>query len=134
LAVLSVVDVGAISAAWNVRHAREVGGSGVQLDVCFLQEQGQSALVPMAELLRGPLPEPLRARVAGVFRQDLAAARRDALDWRSWTWRRTRRLERVEALTRDAAWRPDGPVTPCWGAPPPAPPQPKAPLTYERQP
>ena len=133
VAVIGVVDVNAGSAAWNVRHAREVGGSGVQLDVCFLQQQGQSALVPLAELLRQPLPVSLRARVVGVLWQDLAAARRDAGDWRSWTWRRTRRLERVEALTRDIVWKPDGPLTPCWGAPPLAP-RPTAPLTYERQP
>jgi hypothetical protein len=127
LAVLSVVDVNAVSAEWNVRNAREVGGHGVQLDVCFLQQQGQSALVPLAELLGRPLPEPLRARAASVLAQDLKAEGQEEFEWRSWTWRRARRMERVKALTRGVDWT-SGQITPCEGARP-APPPPTAPLT-----
>ncbi|MGZ5985987.1 MAG: DUF4153 domain-containing protein, partial [Caulobacteraceae bacterium] len=72
LALLSVVDVNALSAAWNVRHAREVGGAGVELDVCFLGVLGESAMVPMAELLQQPLPPELRARVVNTLRITLA--------------------------------------------------------------
>lgn len=132
LAVLSVVDVNAMSAAWNVRHAREAGGAGVALDVCYLEQQRQSALVPMAELLRRPIPEDLRVRVAGVLWRTLQLEREEETDWRSWTWRRTRRLQRVQALTQGLAWRPAEPTASCRPAvraPPPAQPLTSAPQT-----
>jgi len=128
LAVLSVVDVNALSAAWNVRHAREVGGGGVELDVCFLERQHESAIVPMAELLRRPIPQRLRVRVAGALRRTLEAERHDETDWRSWTWRRARRLQRLQALTQGLAREPAEPTAPCHpmvAAPAP----PTAPLT-----
>jgi hypothetical protein len=66
LAAVSVVDLGAVSAAWNVRHAEEVGGAGAELDLCYLGSLGQASLVPLAELERRPIPEELRVRVAIV--------------------------------------------------------------------
>ena len=47
LAAGCVVDLGAVAAAWNVRHARETGGQGAGLDVCYLNELGPSALVSL---------------------------------------------------------------------------------------
>jgi hypothetical protein len=132
LVVLAVVDVNAISAEWNVGHAREVGGAGVELDVCFLENQGESAIVPMAELLDRPLPEALRTRVARSLWRTLENERADTADWRSWTWRRTRRLERTKALTLNLEWPPAQPTVPCNATD--VQPQPTAPLTYERQP
>jgi hypothetical protein len=126
LAVISVVDVNAVSAAWNVKHAREVGGSGVELDVCFLQRQGESAMVPMAELLQRPIPSQLRARTASALQQVLTSTHERQMDWRSWTWRRTRRLATVETLTGGQAWM-TGMADHCWSGPPP--PLPAAPLT-----
>jgi hypothetical protein len=113
LAVISAVDVNALSAEWNVRNAREVGGAGVELDLCFLARNGESALVPMAELLRRPIPDALRVRVADALWRSLKAAREDEADWRSWTWRRVRRLDRVEALTRGLARPRVGAATEC---------------------
>ena len=105
LAVCSVIDLGAIAAAWNVRHAREAGGAGASLDLCYLQDNaGGAALVSLAELERRSLSEDMRERVVYV-RGALASemAERQA-DWRSWRWRDARRLARTEALV--------GPSTP----------------------
>ena len=125
LAVISVVDVNAVSAEWNVHNAREVGGRGVELDACFLERQGESAIVPMTELLQRPIPETLRIRVAGALWRVAQTESARANDWRSWTWRRTRRLARSEALLQDG-WT-VGMTDHCWTDPPAL--QPKAPLT-----
>jgi hypothetical protein len=125
LTVLAVVDVNALSAGWNVRNAREVGGQGVQLDVCFLERQRESAVVPMSELLRQPIPEALRVRVAGALWRVAHAESEARTDWRSWTWRRARRFARSEALLRDG-WT-AGMTGHCWTDPPRPPPT--APLT-----
>ena len=50
LAVVSVVDLGAVVAGWNVRHAREVRGRGVELDLGYLHTLGAPALVSLVEL------------------------------------------------------------------------------------
>jgi len=133
LALCSVVDLGAVTAAWNVRHAREVGGRGVALDLCHMRELGGAAVVSLAELERRPLPDSLRQRVV-VVRRELA---KDMLerngDWRGWRFRDTRRLARLEALGVPAAPRgydrPTGspPAYQCDGAPTPPPPPPAAP-------
>ena len=57
-----MVDLGAVAATWNVRHAREVGGNGQALDLCYLNELGASALVPLTSW-REDLPRRLRDRV-----------------------------------------------------------------------
>jgi hypothetical protein len=124
LAVIAVVDVNAVAAAWNVRHAREVGGAGVPLDVCYLASQGESAMVPLAELLRRPIPAGLHARVASALQATLAGTHERQAGWQSWTWRRTRRLARVAALLDGQAWT-VGMARDCAAASPP----PAAPLT-----
>jgi hypothetical protein len=107
LTVLSVLDVNAISAEWNVGHAREVGGRGVNLDVCYLKRSGESAMVPLAELLHRPVDEPLRGRVAAALAVVMDNAHDNQTEWRTWTWRRTRRLAATEALTRGLDWKRD---------------------------
>ena len=126
LAVVSVVDLGAFAAAWNVRHAREVGGRGVELDLGYLRSLGSPALVSLVELEQTTDDPDLRDRVAAVRREVLAAVRRRQGEWRGWIWRDQRRLDRIEALTRDHPLPPprsgqrywDGRLRP---APPPAP-------------
>ena len=132
LAVISVVDVNAISAEWNVHNAREVGGRGVELDVCFLQRQGESSMVPLAELLGRPLPAEFRGRVATALWLTMENERQAEQDGRSWTWRRARRVARVQALGQDLIQPPTMPPPSCWPYRPA--PRPTAPLTYERQP
>jgi len=106
LAGISVVDLGAVAAAWNVRHAREVGGRGSALDLCYLNRLGPSAAVSLVELEQQSLSPELRDRVAWVRGQATDDLRRDQDDWRGWTWRAQRRLDRIAALT---AGRPAAP-------------------------
>lgn len=98
LVICSVVDLGAIAAAWNVRHARDVGGKGVALDLCYMRRLSGSAVISLAELERRPLPADLRSR-AEVVRRELAD---DMLerngDWRGWRFRDARRLSRLHSL------------------------------------
>ncbi len=129
LAVISVVDLGGIAAAWNVRHAREVGGRGVELDLGYLRSLGAPALVSLVELEQTTDDPGLRDRVAAVRRDVHAQARRGQAEWRGWTWRDQRRLERVEALTRDQPLKLPEPGQRYWDGrlrPPPPPPAPAA--------
>ena len=100
----SVVDLDAVAAEWNVRHAREAGGRGVPLDLCQLGQSGASALIPLIELERRPLPADFLDRVRAVREGILAnGAAGSGLEyaqanWRTWTWRRARRLARARAM------------------------------------
>ena len=116
LAVSTVVDWGAVAAVWNVRHAREVVGTGPALDLCYLDQLGPSALPALLELEQRPLPETLRGRVVRV-RQDLMTGSwsyedgglvGQQADLRSWTWRGARRLDQAESLLGPKATQPAG--------------------------
>lgn len=97
LAVVSVVDLGAITAAWNVRHAREIDGTGATLDLCYLNQLGPEALVSLAQLEATTADPALKAR-AGAVRRTIQSWMIDRQDsWRGWAWRDERRLARVEA-------------------------------------
>lgn len=98
LALCSVVDLGAASAAWNVRHAREVGGAGVNLDLCYMDRTGGAALVSLAELETGLPPGDLRDRVAWKRRQITQGVMERQDNWRTWRWRDARRLARAWAV------------------------------------
>jgi hypothetical protein len=126
LAGISVVDLGAVAATWNVRHAREVGGRGVELDLGYLHSLGAPALIPLVELEQTTDNPGLRDRAAAVRQQILATVRRGQGEWRGWTWRDHRRLQRVAGLTRNRPLLPPRPGGREWdGAlyvpPPPAP-------------
>lgn len=104
LAAVSVVDLGAVTAAWNVRHAREIDGTGAALDLGYLRTLGSSAAVSLVELEQAAGDDPaLAARIAWVRADVVADMRRNQARWRSWTWRDARRLQAVDAL---AARRP----------------------------
>lgn len=66
LTVVCFIDLGAVAAQWNVRHAREIDGDGAMLDLCYLNRLGGSALLPLIELERSDLPEELHQRVQTV--------------------------------------------------------------------
>ena len=129
LVAACVVDLGAVAAAWNVRHAREVGGRGPELDVCYLNQLGPSALVSLVELERRSTSPELTDRVAWVREWGMIRLRERQSDWRGWTLRDALRLERVSALKRErplarSAWaferQCDGrPVAPPLPEPPP---------------
>ena len=95
LFALCFVDLGTVSARWNLAHAREFDGSGAGLDWCYLRELGPSAYVPLAELEARGGPQ---GDNAGVLRwqiqQQMIADRQDG----GWTILNNRRLDRAEAL------------------------------------
>jgi len=122
---LSVVDLGAVAAAWNVRHAREVDGTGAMLDLGYLRTLGAPALVSLVELEQTTTDPELRDRAAAVRAELLADMRRRQNDWRGWTWRDARRLDRIKALTADRPLASPRPGRRMWDGrlrpPPPSP-------------
>lgn len=73
LTAICFLDLGTLPAYWNVRHAREVGGTGAALDLCYLGQQGESALLPLLELER-------RRDLGFNFRQRVHAVRVQATE------------------------------------------------------
>lgn len=91
LAAFCFVDTGAMAAAWNVRHAREVGGKGAALDLCYLNSLGGSALLSLVHLEQQSLAPRFAARVRRVrddVLRDVAREQRNG----AWTIRNARRL------------------------------------------
>ena len=98
LTVASFVDVGAVAAQWNVRHAREVGGSGVRLDVCYLNRLGASALLPLIELEgRNDIDPAFRERVQAVRQMNLDQLERDQTGG-GWSLRGQWRLKQAHRI------------------------------------
>jgi hypothetical protein len=91
-------DFNAIAAEWNVDHARELGGGGQPLDTCYLNQMGEPGLVALAELEQRPLAPAFRDRVSRIRAQAFRLLSERQSDWRGWTWRGARRLERTRAL------------------------------------
>lgn len=114
LAVVSVIDLGAVVAGWNVRHAREAGGRGVELDLGYLHTLGAPALVSLMELETTTDDVALRDRVAAVRQDILLNVRRRQAEWRGWTWRDQRRLVHVDALQRNRALSSPAPGARGW--------------------
>jgi hypothetical protein len=99
LSVASVVDLGAVAANWNVRHAREVGGAGAALDLCYLDSLGAPALVALARLETTTDDPDLRERVMVVRRRIGRRVATAQYGLRGWVWRDARRLSRVAEIT-----------------------------------
>ena len=114
----SLVDLGAIAADWNTRHAREAGGQGPPLDLSYLRSLGSAALVPLTKLESRLPPSPERAALAPTRQRLIDDLKHKQADWRTWSWRDQRRLDAARALL----------------AARPAPVQTPAPLTDARQP
>ncbi len=120
---VSAGDLGAVAAAWNVRHARDVGGTGAELDVCYLQSLGSSALLPVISLEQRGVGAVLRGRLDDVRRIALANLDTEERSWALWTWRGQRRLAAARAALRRSPVQDDATVVNCYG-------QPYAPLTH----
>ena len=134
LTVASVVDLGAVAASWNVRHAREVGGSGAALDLCYLDNLGGSSLLSLIELeQRGTLNAEFRTRVHAV-RERVFVRLREEQEFAP-TLLSRRRLERAEA---EASTLKETPIPPgargCNGALIPPTPAPSAAPTADTGP
>lgn len=99
LIVAAGLPADAISAWWNVHHAREVGGQGVELDLCYLDRMGPAAALPLIDLERRVADQPLLLdRVRAVREHAMARLVLNQGDWHSWTWQNARRLEAAQAL------------------------------------
>ncbi len=92
------VDLDAGAARWNVRHAREVGGAGSTIDLCYLRGMGASALLPLIELEHQPLPPETLDRVRYVRSAIFGRLAADQSSWESWTPHGASRLARARAL------------------------------------
>jgi len=95
LSVVCFVDLGAVAAQWNVRHASEVGGNGAQLDLCYLNQLDGSALLPLIELEQRNLGGQFGERVRNVrlaVHHDLIRQVKGG----SWDWTSVRRLRQAE--------------------------------------
>ncbi len=101
LGIVSAVDLGAVAAYWNVRHAREIDGQGAQLDLCYLDSLNGAALASLFELEQRASDPVFRDRVAAVRARQMATMQAHQAEWRSWRWRDARRLERVARLAAD---------------------------------
>jgi hypothetical protein len=93
-----VIDYDRIAAGWNVRHAREVGGEGAALDLCYLYQMGSSSLLPLIELETRPLPRFYKARVAVIRNHSMRILEQKQSRWDHWTWRGARRLAEAQSL------------------------------------
>jgi hypothetical protein len=99
LTAASFVDLGNIAAWWNVRHAREVGGSGAALDLCYLSRLDSSSLLPLIALeQRTDLKPAFRERVQSVRASILRNLRHQMES--GWTMRGERRLKQAEQLVQ----------------------------------
>jgi hypothetical protein len=85
------IDLAAVSAQWNVRHAREIDGDGAMLDLCYLESLRGSALPALIELDQRRLPGEIGARVGQL--RNLSEER--LIQWRDdggWSFLVDRRL------------------------------------------
>ncbi len=97
LSACTVVDLGATAATWNVRHAREVGGEGVQLDLCYLNQLDGSSLTALASLEHQPKIEPAFRQRVILVRQEVQ--QRIAVQQKQkggWDWRDAQRMDALK--------------------------------------
>jgi hypothetical protein len=139
LSGFALTDSAAFVASWNARHARDVGGHGTALDLCYLHMLGDSSLPALIELeQRRDLDPALRDRVRYVRNSVLFALDR-RMGNGGWTWQGERRLAAARGAFPDlpANLPMPGGDRRCDGRlkPPPAPPAPfTPPLTLEARP
>jgi hypothetical protein len=101
LSACAVVDLGAVASAWNVRHAREAGGRGVRLDLCYLNGLNASALLPLVELESRPIAPRFRERVSWTRNLIMDRLATSQGDWHGWTFRNARRLAEARRLVAE---------------------------------
>jgi hypothetical protein len=86
-------------ADYNVRHAKEVTGSGTNIDLAYIKELGPEALPALRWFELNTKHSATRAVEASLLADDMEhdlAASMNA-DWRAWTWRKQRRLADILA-------------------------------------
>lgn len=110
LAVCAVVDLGPIAASWNIRHAREVDGSGQGLDAGYIGQLRGGGFVALGNIENRALPSGLCAHVHTLRRWNRQRLQIQQADWRSWRWRDARRLEADAQLGGDCRTLPLTPI------------------------
>lgn len=97
LTAFSLTDTAAIAANWNVRHAREAGGRGAELDLCYLNGLGGPALAALIELEQRPdLRRDFRERLQSV-RSEVHHRLQHEIAEGGWSLRGARRLAFADA-------------------------------------
>lgn len=101
LVVCSFVDLGAIAASWNARIQVPE-----RIDLCYLSQVGDGALLPLIALENRPMNGVTRDRVRYV--RDRIFSDLDARQgsWTEWTPRGARRLSRAKAMLGSDPARP----------------------------
>ncbi|WP_375419706.1 DUF4173 domain-containing protein [uncultured Sphingomonas sp.] len=93
LTVCTFVDLGAVAAAWNVR-AR----TAMEVDLCYLRDVGDGALIPLIELEGQPMDPITREKVRFVRHRLFTDLRANQADSTAWTPRGARRLATAKDL------------------------------------
>lgn len=110
LSVVAFVDLGAMAANWNVRHAKEIDGDGAGLDLCYLSELGPSALGALNELDQRKLPGELGQNVTQLRNWSFTRLH-DRVGHEGWSLLGSYRLE--DALRGGAGTTHSYPELPC---------------------
>ncbi len=109
LATCSFVDLGAVAASWNVRAQ-----APAKIDLCYLSQVGDGALLPIVWLEGRPMDAVTRDRVRYVRDQALKDLAARQSTWTDWTPRGARRLARARALLGPSPARPVPVDQPSW--------------------
>jgi hypothetical protein len=116
LATCSFVDLGSIAAHWNVSHAREVGGKGVHLDLCYLNNLDGSSLLALGRLDQRKGLDPAFKQRVTLVRQTVQKriAYRQTLKG-GWHWRNAQRLAEIRTYGLEDLAIPKGYYVGCDG-------------------
>lgn len=93
----TIVDFGAVAARWNVDHLRDPS----RLDVCYLDQLGSAALIPLIELRDAPVGTVLQDQATFLSAAALSELAESQSDWQSWTLRGALRLSAAQAMLAD---------------------------------
>jgi Domain of unknown function (DUF4173) len=116
LGVCTYIDLGEMAARWNVRHAQEVGGEGVHLDLCYLNNLDGSALLPLASLeQRANLEPSFKQRVTLVRQQAQQRVVDRQAEKGGWRWRDAQRLAELRRFSLKNLGIPKGYYVTCGG-------------------
>jgi Domain of unknown function (DUF4173) len=116
LSACTLVDLGATAATWNVRHAREVGGEGVHLDLCYLNQLEGSSLTALASLEQHSKLDPsFRQRVILVRQQVQERSALRQVQKGGWDWRDAQRMDALNGQKLKRLSIPKGYYVACDG-------------------
>jgi hypothetical protein len=96
LTACAVADLSGAVADYNVRHCREITGTGAALDAIYLQDLGPAALPALIWLQQQPVDSAVKKDAAIRFSSLIERLKVQQADWRSWTFRGHRILSRAQ--------------------------------------